>query len=249
MDLQRIFEYGNQLLEASLALRISCKLEDSESREKVKILLETWKSLDTISQEQMTRLRVSAVFHRTMEEQCQQLKELKETIEADSESENKEEKLLRLRLHMLNREQLILEIGRMVRLGKLLRSRLKEPFGVETPLGYVHSFVYHNESSSHCSIHYLNRKIEDENDAATVIPHNVESNIIAANAITGKLNEVSKIAESLDIALRGTQTILELDSARTNSLERKTDGNTSIDSRGSIDVSVVFFSERKFPIE
>lgn len=97
--------------------------------------------------------------------------------------------------------------------------------------------------------HYLNRKIEDENDAATVIPHNVESNIIAANAITGKLNEVSKIAESLDMALRGTQTILELDSARTNSLERKTDGNTSIDSRGSIDVSVVFFFDRKFPIE
>lgn len=64
---------------------------------------------------------------------------------------------------------------------------------------------------------------------------NVESNMIAANAITGKLNEVTKIAESLDIALRETQTILELDIAQTNSLERN--GNTSIDSRGSIDVS------------
>lgn len=91
--------------------------------------------MENISQEQMTRLRVSAVFHRTMEEQCQQLKELKETIEAESESENKEEKLLRLRLHMLNREQLILEVGRMVRLGKLLRSRLKEPFCVESIVG------------------------------------------------------------------------------------------------------------------
>lgn len=60
------------------------------------------------------------------------MKELKETIEAESESENKEEQLLRLRLHMLNREQLIVEIGRMVRLGKLLRSRLKEPFGMES---------------------------------------------------------------------------------------------------------------------
>lgn len=49
------------------------------------------------------------------------------------------------------------------------------------------------------------------------------------------MNEVSKIAESLDVALRETQTILELDSARTDSLERKIDGN-SIDSRGSIDV-------------
>lgn len=71
--------------------------------------------------------------------------------------------------------------------------------------------------------------------------------MIAANAITGKLNEVSKIAESLDVALRETQTILELDSVRINSLERKTDGNTSIDSRGSIDVScflVSFASEK-----
>lgn len=124
------------MLEASLALRISCKLDEIESREKIKNLLDTWKHLENISQEQMTRLRVSAVFHRTMEEQCQQLRELKETIEAESESENKEEKLLRLRLHMLNREQLILEIGRMVRLGKLLRSRLKEPFNVESTTGY-----------------------------------------------------------------------------------------------------------------
>lgn len=134
--LQRIFEYGNQLLEASLVLRISCKLDDSDNRVKIKSLLDTWKSLDNISQEQMTRLRVSAVFHRTMEEQCQQLKELKETIEAESESENKEEKLLRLRLHMLNREQLIVEIGRMVRLGKLLRQRiLKEPFCLDSLVG------------------------------------------------------------------------------------------------------------------
>lgn len=80
----------------------------------------------------MTRLRVSAVFHRTMEEQCQQLKELKETIKSEWDTDDKEEKLLRLRLHMLNREQLIVEIGRMVRLGKLLRTRLKEPFGIDS---------------------------------------------------------------------------------------------------------------------
>lgn len=119
-------------MEASLALRLSCKLDETDIRDKIKNLLDTWKSLDNISQEQMTRLRVSAVFHRTMEEQCIQLKELKETIEAESESESREEQLLRLRLHMLNREQLIVEIGRMVRLGKLLRSRLKEPFGVDS---------------------------------------------------------------------------------------------------------------------
>lgn len=92
----------------------------------------------------MTRLRVSAVFHRTMEEQCQQLKELKDTIKSESESDtdDKEEKLLRLRLHLLNREQLLVEIGRMVRLGKLLRSRLKEPFGIDLINGYArHQFT------------------------------------------------------------------------------------------------------------
>lgn len=92
--------------------------------------------------------------------------------------------------------------------------------------------------------HFLYRKIEDANgngnDKETDSPtqQNLESNLIAANAITGKLNEVSKIAESLDVALRETQTILELDSTRRDSLDRKMDGtNTSIDSRGSIDVS------------
>lgn len=84
----------------------------------------------------------------------------------------------------------------------------------------------------------LYRKNEDESDAPLPLTPNIESNLIAANAISLKLTEVSKIAESLDVALRETQTILELDGARTNSLERKTtDGNTSIDSRGSIDVS------------
>lgn len=86
------------------------------------------------------------------------------------------------------------------------------------------------------------RKIENESDSTTFCTvQNIESNNLAAIAITGKLNEVSKIAESLDVALRETQTILELDNAQTNSLDRKTDGNTSIDSRGSIDVRIFTF--------
>lgn len=92
------------------------------------------------------------------------------------------------------------------------------------------------------------RKIEDESDSALPVINNSENNIIATNAITGKLNEVSKIAESLDVALRETQTILELESSNTNSLDRKTDGNTSIDSRGSIDVSyliIIFFQTKE----
>lgn len=94
-------------------------------------LNEKWKELDTIAQEQMTRLRVSAVFHRTMEEQCQQLKELKDQVIAETDFDDKEEKLSRLRTHLNSREQLIVEIGRMVRLGRLLKSRLKEPFSLD----------------------------------------------------------------------------------------------------------------------
>lgn len=81
------------------------------------------------------------------------------------------------------------------------------------------------------------RKIEEESDASVPMLQNIESNTIAASAITGKLNEISKIAESLDMALRESQTILELDNAQNSSIEGKTDGNISIDSRGSIDVS------------
>lgn len=69
-----------------------------------------------------------------------------------------------------------------------------------------------------------------------------DSNTIATNAITGKLNEVSKVAEALDIALRGTQSCFDMDRCRSDSdsLDRKTEGNTSIDSRDSIDVSPSF---------
>lgn len=74
------------------------------------------------------------------------------------------------------------------------------------------------------------RKIENES-ASTL-----SAQTISANAITGKLNEVSKIAESVDEALRETQTYLH---NQTNLLDRKIDGNTSIDSRGSTDVSAI----------
>lgn len=126
---QKVFTYGVQLLDASLALRNSCKLSECNNRTKFQMLNDSWTRLDAISQEQMTRLRVSAVFHRTMEEHCQQLQELKQSVEADdNEVMDGQEKMVRLRSHLMNREHLIAEIGRMVRLGRLLKSRLKEPF-------------------------------------------------------------------------------------------------------------------------
>lgn len=59
----------------------------------------------------------------------------------------------------------------------------------------------------------------------------IEGNQIASNAITARLNEVSKAAESLDISLREMQNCLEMNRCRSNSLDRKNaEGNTSISS-------------------
>lgn len=128
---QKIYNYGVQLLDASLALRSSCKLKATDNREKHKILTQTWNQLDTFGQEQMTRLRVSAIFHRTMEEKCLKLIELRSNVESQCGIDDKEEKMARLRSYLFNREQLLVEIGRMIRLGRLLKSRLKEQMIVD----------------------------------------------------------------------------------------------------------------------
>lgn len=48
-------------------LRQSCKLNCEKNVKIIEQLQTVWKSLQLISQEQMTRLRVSAVFHRSVE--------------------------------------------------------------------------------------------------------------------------------------------------------------------------------------
>jgi hypothetical protein len=65
---QGTYEYGRQLLSAALALRQSCKLPTDGNSELSQNLWHSWKSLQMVGQEQMTRLRVSAVFHRSVEE-------------------------------------------------------------------------------------------------------------------------------------------------------------------------------------
>lgn len=124
---QAIYNYGYQLLNSALALRLTCKMHEESNRDSLQMLEDRWRLLDTVSQEQMTRLRVSAVFHRTMEEQCQKLKELKTLVGTVSDVLDKEKQMYDLRMHLMSRENLILEVGRMVRLGRLLKSRLKEP--------------------------------------------------------------------------------------------------------------------------
>lgn len=202
--LQSIYNYGCQLLEASQALRISCRLDAKAIPQRMSQQLQhTWHRLQAISQEHMTRLRVSAVFHRSVEEYSQQLQELRLSVRnlkqtpnsssgISSESDTRASPpiiiggreaandapesvgsggveeggetatdsiggyadkstttsvaltgasgaaaLLRdqLRKHLVVREQLLLEVGRMVRLGRLLKTRLKEPFVLDAVTG------------------------------------------------------------------------------------------------------------------
>jgi hypothetical protein len=91
-------------------------------------LQKTWKHFQIVSQEQMTRLRVSAVFHRSVEEHCIKLHDLQMIVLSLNEIECQEKRKTKLRKYLTSREKLLLEVGRMVRLGRLLKSRLKEPF-------------------------------------------------------------------------------------------------------------------------
>lgn len=92
------------------------------------ILQQTYKNLDIVSQEQMTRLRVSAVFHRSVEEQCDRLETLRNSVIAIVDIDGADERKTNLKLYLQCREKLLVEIGRMMRLGRLLKTRLKEPF-------------------------------------------------------------------------------------------------------------------------
>lgn len=87
-----------------------------------------WEKFNSVSQEQMTRLRVGFYFHRSVEEQCNKLDNLKKSVLELGEIEDLDNKKTRLRKVLSSREKLLLEIGRMVRLGRLLKTRLKEPF-------------------------------------------------------------------------------------------------------------------------
>uniref|UniRef100_A0A1B0D726 SESTD1-like spectrin repeats region domain-containing protein n=1 Tax=Phlebotomus papatasi TaxID=29031 RepID=A0A1B0D726_PHLPP len=123
-----IFSYGCQLLEASLTLRQSCKLDISCNSDMLMQLQRAWSNLQSVSQEQMTRLRVSAVFHRSVEDHCQKLQELRAAVETTCDIDDAERRRGRLRKYLACRERLLVEVGRMVRLGRLLKTRLKEAF-------------------------------------------------------------------------------------------------------------------------
>ncbi|XP_035789279.1 SEC14 domain and spectrin repeat-containing protein 1-B-like [Anopheles albimanus] len=173
------YNYGCQLLNASLALRQSCKLDTEQNIAMTKTLQRTWKSFQIVSQEQMTRLRVSAVFHRSVEEHCTKLLELKDGVLRIGEIEDEGKRKMRLRKHLATRERLLVEVGRMVRLGRLLKTRLKEPF-----------------------------LLDDRVDASVASSENIiaeSDNIMACEAISTRLTEVARVAETLDSVLSDVQ--------------------------------------------
>ncbi|XP_058459969.1 SEC14 domain and spectrin repeat-containing protein 1-B [Malaya genurostris] len=172
------YNYGCQLLNASLALRQSCKLETDRNIDMTKHLQGTWKQFQAVSQEQLTRLRVSAVFHRSVEEHCSKLYELKDNVLRIGEIEETSRRKVRLRKCLGSRERLLVEVGRMVRLGRLLKTRLKEPF-------------------------LLDDRVETMASPENILAES--DNIMASEAISARLAEVSRIAESLDSVLRDVQ--------------------------------------------
>lgn len=79
-------------------------------------------------------MRVSAVFYRSVSEQITKLEQLKTSVTKLKDVEDEEKKIFKLRKYLALRERLLVEVGRMMRLGRLLRTRLKEPFVLSNDL-------------------------------------------------------------------------------------------------------------------
>ncbi|EDW18304.1 uncharacterized protein Dmoj_GI12162 [Drosophila mojavensis] len=273
-----IFNYGCQLLEAAQTLRLCCKLEQPEPEQFQLQLQRTWHSLQSIAQEQMTRLRVSAVFHRSVEAYYRQLRDLRPLLTQELASQLQQQRQqhnrsssgissdaeaspelspadglgARLQRHLLAREQLLVEVGRMVRLGRLLKKRLKEPFVLDALTG---KSVVPDElplDSSPSPMHDSGRNsstgsgesIQAETPATlTVTP--TGSNDLACAAISHKLSAIAEVAESLDAVIRDCSGA-ELDLS-TNATHKKL-GMASEDwqSRSTEDESFATASEGNF---
>ncbi|XP_062130963.1 SEC14 domain and spectrin repeat-containing protein 1-B isoform X1 [Drosophila sulfurigaster albostrigata] len=240
-----IYNYGCQLLEASQTLRLCCKLEQSEPEQCLLQLQRTWHSLQSIAQEQMTRLRVSAVFHRSVEAYYRQLRDLRPLlthelatqlqqqrlqhnrsssgISSDAEAEAEASPELsppggglgvRLQRHLLAREQLLVEVGRMVRLGRLLKKRLKEPFMLDALTGksiVPDELPLDSPATDASPLHDSGRNSSAGSESfhqveapspSTVTVTPTGSNELACAAISHKLSAIAEVAESLDAVIR-----------------------------------------------
>ncbi|KAL6255449.1 hypothetical protein P5V15_013784 [Pogonomyrmex californicus] len=170
------YEYGGQLVNGARVLRLSCRISLESNASLFLKLRQAWRQFRSVSQEQLTRLRVCAVFHRNVEDHCAGLQNLMKTVTALLHSAKDE--AIAAKTHVRenirdildSREKLLLEVGRMVRLGRLLKTRLKEPL--------------HQQSMS------------ETEDASTL-----GNNLTAVEAISAKLAEVTRLAEKLDARL------------------------------------------------
>lgn len=105
----------------------------------------TWKNLQIVSQEQLTRLRVSAVFYRSVEEHCQKMTDIKNAVLLLHTIREREKRVSNMRKLLSSREKLVVEVGRMVRLGRLLRTRLREPFVLDEKSDLYVKFINFNK--------------------------------------------------------------------------------------------------------
>ncbi|XP_072764140.1 uncharacterized protein [Anoplolepis gracilipes] len=169
------YEYGGQLVNGARVLRLSCRISLESNAGIFSRLRQAWRQFRSVSQEQLTRLRVCAVFHRNVEDHCTRLQNLVETVTLLYRGAKDEDAIAKSRIRtdmrdiLDNREKLLLEVGRMVRLGRLLKTRLKEPL-YEQPMS--------------------------ETDTSSL-----GSNLTAVEAISAKLAEVTLLAEKLDARL------------------------------------------------
>ncbi|KAI4499907.1 hypothetical protein M0802_005163 [Mischocyttarus mexicanus] len=130
---QGTFEYGCQLVNGARVLRLSCRLPLDNNVQLLSKLRQIWKQLRLAGQEQLIRLRVCAVFHRSVEDHCTKLRDLIEIVRSLRRARKNEDFVSECRARaeirdiLGDREKLLLDVGRMVRLGRLLRTRLKEP--------------------------------------------------------------------------------------------------------------------------
>ncbi|XP_065160451.1 titin-like isoform X4 [Atheta coriaria] len=174
------YNYGMQLIQAAAALRDSCKLPQTDNKDVMQNLHFAWDKFLKISQEQMTRLRVCAVFHRSVEEQCNQMRNLREAIATISLVEAAK-RCQRVKQYCAVRERLLVDVGRMVRLGRLLRSRLKEP------------------------LYSIDRMSESVSDLEKIEITEPTDNETAVEAIGERLVEITDLAEELDQTLKSAQ--------------------------------------------
>lgn len=66
--LQGTYEYGGQLVNGARVLRLSCRISLESNAGIFSRLRQAWRQFRSVSQEQLTRLRVCAVFHRNVED-------------------------------------------------------------------------------------------------------------------------------------------------------------------------------------